>query len=348
MKLKILTASAHITLCLLTAQITAQEPSKKSKSLTDPYVAWAEGQEVEIRFRVDKIRAVGLTLKDLEDVERMRFLGDNWTRTIKNVKVDLKEIAEIKFRPLQAPVFTVKLLDGREAIITPFPKKISAYMVTGGYFQQEVIDCLDSPLVEDPAKTVVMRGLRVFGDLPHSTGPDRIHRSLGEPLEKFGRVEFRGKPGSQAAELSRMRVADYTVLEAMGWSKGTSRELIEKRYGPGKASDPRKPNGPREYSLKSGRIEVHWNETGKNVDYIYALHGKDLPTAKADEPEKLAKQARTLADANRAILLEFLSKTRDTQTAEESRWIRQLLSQSQAQLRWSDADRHLMLGDGNK
>src|SRR5262249_49244053 len=154
---------------------------------------------------------------------------ENWTRTIKGIKVDLKKIAEIKLRPLQAPPFTVKLLDGREARITPVAEKISHYMVTGEYFQHDVVHCLESPLVEDPAKAIVMSHIVVFGDLPHSTGRDKVHRSLGEPLEKFARVEYRNKPGPQAAELARMRVAYNTVLETMGRSHGTSRELIEKR-----------------------------------------------------------------------------------------------------------------------
>lgn len=297
---------------------------------------------------MDKIKAAGLALKDIENVKYMRFWGKNWTRTIKGIKVDLKEVAEIKFRPLQAPPFTVKLLDGREAAITPIAKKINLYMVTGDYFQQDVVGCLSSPLVDDPAKAVVMGNIVVFGDLPHSTGPDKVHRSLGEALEEFARVEYRGKPGPQAADLSRMRVAYLTALEAMGWSKGTSRELMEKRYGPGKPRDPKIPNGPREYSLQSGRLEVHWKEDGKSVDYLYALHGKDFPTAKADEPEKLAKEARALADANRAILLEYLNKTRDSQLPDETKWIRQLLDRSQAQLRWTDGERRLMLGDNKK
>jgi hypothetical protein len=178
------------------------------------------------------------------------------------------------------------------------------------------------------------------------TGPDKIHRSLGEPLEKFARVEFRGKAGPQAPELARMRVAYDTAMEAMGRSHGTARDLIEKRFGPGKPLDPKMPDGPQVYSLQSGRLEVHWNKEGKTVDYIYAIHGKDFPTAKADEPERLAREARELADADRAIVLEFLGKMRDTLTARERTWIRELLERSNGLLRWTEGERRKMLGDG--
>jgi hypothetical protein len=346
MKLNLLmTLSTWLALCTLTAQTRGQA---KSKDLTDPYVAWAEGQEVEIRFYRDKTKAAGLTSKDLEIVKYVRFWGENWTRTIKDVKVNLKEVAELKFRALHAPPFTVKLLDGREAIINPIPKKISMYMVTGEYFQQDVVGCLDSPLLGDPLKATVMSGIIVFGDLPHSTGEDKTHRSLGESLDQFARIEVRGKPGPQATELSRMRVAYDTTLEAMGGSKSTSRELMEKQFGPGKPSDPTTPEGPRTYSLQSGQLEVHWKVGSNTVDYMYTLHGKDLPTAKADEPDKLAKQARELADADRAIILEYFTKMRDTLSSEEGHRIRDLLDRSQAQLRWTEAERRLMLGGEKK
>jgi hypothetical protein len=171
---------------------------------------------------------------------------------------------------------------------------------------------------------------------------------LGEALEEFERVEYRGGAGPQAAELSRMRIAYHAVLEAMGRSQGTSRELIEKRYGPGKPRDPKKANSPHVYLLSNGRLEVHWDEDDKTVDYIYAVHGKELPTARANEPEKLAKEARVLADADRAILLEYLSKTRDSQLKDETKWIRQLLDRSQAHLRWTEGERRLILRANKK
>lgn len=335
--------SSYVASWILALPCSAQESLKK-EDLSAPYVAWADGQEVEIRFRLDKIKAAGLTLKDLESVKYMRFLGKNWKRKVNKVEVDVKEVAELKFRALHAPPFTVKLLDGREATITPNAKKVGMYMVTGEYFQHDVIGSLDNPFVADPAETVVVGGIVVFGDLPHSTGPDKVHRSLGEPLKEFACVEYRGKPGPQAAELSRMRVAYSTVLEAMGSSRGTSRELIEKRFGPGKPSDPKMPDGPRIYLLASGRLEVHWKDNGKSVDYVYALHGKEHPTAKADEPHKLATQARELADAERAIVLEYFSKMRDTLTLAEKSWVRDLLARSQTELRWTKYERRMMLG----
>jgi hypothetical protein len=334
-----------LALCALTRPAAAQQASHQPKGFSDPFVAWADGQEVEIRFRLDKIRAAGLTLKNLECVKSMRFMGDNWTRKIGDTKVDLKAVAELKFRPLQAPPFTVKLLDGREAVITPRAAKVGLYLVTGEYFQQDVRSCLASPLVEDPAKAIVMSGLIVFGDLPHSTGPDKIHRSLGEPLREFARIEFRGQQGPQARELSRMRTAYNTTLEAMGRSSGTSRALFEKRFGPGEPADPKKPGGARVYRLRTGRLEVHWKAGGETVDYIYAIHGKELPTARADQPEKLAKEARDLADADRVIIVEYFSKMRGTLTAQERTWIVELLGRSQAELRWTEDERHLMLGD---
>jgi hypothetical protein len=113
-----------------------------------------------------------------------------------------------------------------------------------------------------------------------------------------------------------------------------------------RCEDPKMPDGPQVYSLQSGRLEVHWNKEGKTVDYIYAIHGKDFPTAKADEPERLAREARELADADRAIVLEFLGKMRDTLTARERTWIRELLERSNGLLRWTEGERRKMLGDG--
>jgi hypothetical protein len=168
MRLKRRLATIAASLALICSVTAGNSPTQEPKGLSDRFVAWADGQEVEIRFDLEKIKALGLTLKDLESVKYMRFSGDDWTKTIKDVKVDLKKVAELKIRPLQAPPFTVKLLDGREALITPIPKKISFYCVTGAYFQEDVVGVLDSPLVDNPVKATVMSGLIVFGDVPHS------------------------------------------------------------------------------------------------------------------------------------------------------------------------------------
>ncbi len=331
-----------LAITLLAKCIGGQE----SKGFSEPFVAWANGQEVEFRFHLAKIKSHDLTLKDLEIVKRMRFLGDDWKRTIKDTRVDLKSIAELKFRPLQASPFAVKLLDGREAVITPDAKKIVPYLVTGDYFQEEVVSQLRGILAESPEKTVVMQGIVVFGDLPHSTGPDKIHRSLGEPLGNFARVEIRGKPGPQAVELLRMQTVNRATMEAIRRLRGTSREWIEKRFGPGEPSDPKKPDAARKYSLSSGHIEVHWISDDNTVDYIYAVHGKSYPKASAKEPEKLAKEARDFADAQRAFLFAFFCKMRDSSGAAERLWIRELLDRTDEDLRWTAAERMRMLGDG--
>src|SRR5437762_12363374 len=85
-----------LALCAAIAPSTAQE-AKPSDNLTPPFVAWADGQEVEIRFRLDKMKAAGLTPKDVEDVRYMRFREGHWTRKIGDVTVDLKAVAELKF-----------------------------------------------------------------------------------------------------------------------------------------------------------------------------------------------------------------------------------------------------------
>jgi hypothetical protein len=255
---------------------------------------------------------------------------------------------DFRSRPPQAPPFTAKLADGREALITPDPKKVARYGVTEEYFQQNVVAALGSPSVDDPAKVVVLGGLIVAGNVPHATGPDKVHRSLGEPLEHFARVEVRGKVGPQAAELVRMRAAYEAFGEAMRHAEGASRPLIEKRFGLGKLYDPERPDGPWVYPLPSGRLMVHWKKDGKTVDYCYPLHDADWPTAKADEPEKLATQAREVANARRAVLFEYLARMRDTLTPEERNWVRELLGRSQEQLRWTEEERRLMLGDAKQ
>lgn len=321
------------------------KPRTEGPLMSDCFVAWADGQEVEFVFYLDKLKAHGLTTGDLEVVKDMRFLGKNWTRIIKGVKIDLKSISEHKFRPLQAPKFAVKLLDGREVIINPVPEKISKYMVTGEYFRRDVTQCLDSPLMDNPVKAQVMRGIVVFGNVPHSTGRNRAHRSVGEPLENFAIVTVQGKIGPQAKELSRMRVAHDATLKAMGRTLGMSRNLFEKRFGQGQLKDSKVPNGPREYSLLSGKLEVEWHKDRQTVDAIYVVHGKELPKAKANEPEKLTREARELADADRAILLEFICKMRTNLTDQERTWICDLLKHSDKQLQWTKGERHLMLGE---
>lgn len=193
-----------------------------------------------------------------------------------------------------------------------------------------------------------MSGITVFGDVPHTTEIGKAHRSLGEPLDHFASIKFRGKKGPQATDLARMHMAYYVIETATMHAHGMSREMIEKRFGPGKLRDPKMTNGPKEYSLQGGQFMVYWDGEGERVSFIDVLHGKNLPTAKGDEPEKLAKQARELANADRAIVHEYFSKMRDTMTPEEYKWVCELLNQSQKQLQWTAGERRLMLGNKNE
>jgi hypothetical protein len=119
-----------------------------------------------------------------------------WRTTINGKEIDLVKVAELAVRPLEAPSFTVVLRDGRRVVVTPNPKRIGAYLITGEAFEKRVRADLAGGEVGDPAKVHVLEGIRVPGGaVPNVWGPDHVHVSIGEPLEHLARVEVQGKKG---------------------------------------------------------------------------------------------------------------------------------------------------------
>jgi hypothetical protein len=148
--------------------------------------------EVVIEPDAEKLKARGLTREELAKALRGRRFGNSeWTLDIKGKKIDLEDVAKLTVRELYAPPFTVTLRDGREVQITPDPKAIGNYVVTGEYFEEDVREALSTDNVRDPAEYHVMSGISVPGTVvPHATEPGTMrHISMGEPLKAFATVE---------------------------------------------------------------------------------------------------------------------------------------------------------------
>jgi hypothetical protein len=158
-------------------------------------------KEVVIEPDAEKLKAHDLTVEQLaEAVKGRRFVCGEWTVKIDKKEFDLSGMAKLTVRELQSPPFTVKLRDGREVVVTPAPKRIGHYVVTGEYFEQAVRDALADFSGKDPGKVHVLGMILVPGTvIPHLTEKGSMrHFSVGEPLETFAAVEVRDKPEAPA------------------------------------------------------------------------------------------------------------------------------------------------------
>jgi hypothetical protein len=149
-------------------------------------------KEVVVEPDVNKLKARGLTLDLLSKALRgRRFVAGNWTLEINGKNIDLDRVAKLNVRELQAPPFTVKLPDGRDVLITPDPKRIADYVVTGEYSEQDVRRALADATSPDPAIVYVLQMIPVPGTLPHVTEVGTgTHLSLGGPLKDFAELEI--------------------------------------------------------------------------------------------------------------------------------------------------------------
>ncbi len=172
----------------------------KPKSLTA--AVWvelgsADGKEVVVEPDLKKLKAQRVTLEQLSTaLLRRRFAVGEWTIQIKGKKIDLSHVAKLAVRELQAPPFTVKLRDGREVLITPDPKRIAHYVVTGRYFEEDVRKALAEYSAKDPGDIHVLSMIPVPGNVRggHFTEAGTMtHFSVGEPLENFAKVEVKSK-----------------------------------------------------------------------------------------------------------------------------------------------------------
>jgi hypothetical protein len=149
-------------------------------------------KEVVVEPDVNKLKARGLTLDLLSKALRgRRFVAGNWTLEINGKNIDLDRVAKLTVRELQSPPFTVKLPDGRDVLITPDPKRIADYVVTGEYFEQDVRRALADATSPDPAIVYVLQMIPVPGTLPRVTEVGTgTHLSLGGPLKDFAELEI--------------------------------------------------------------------------------------------------------------------------------------------------------------
>jgi len=152
-------------------------------------------REVVVEPDMNKLKDRGLTLDLLSKaLRRRRFVAGSWTVEIDGKSIDLARVAKLTVRELQSPPFTVKLQDGRDVLISPDPKRIAEYVVTGEYFEQDVRRALAHASVPDPAIIHVLQMIPVPGTVDHVTEEGTgIHLSLGEPLKDFAKVEIQTK-----------------------------------------------------------------------------------------------------------------------------------------------------------
>jgi hypothetical protein len=161
-----------------------------------PIVAplWEDGMEVVIRPIPKKLAAHGLKLEQLRELRWRRFEKGEWQAKIGGKTIDLTKVARLTVRKLHVPPFTVILADGRKVVITPNPARIEEYVISGEHFEQCVREALADPAVKEPAKVRVLSRIPVpGGNVPNQWGADHVHISLGEPRERFARVEIRAR-----------------------------------------------------------------------------------------------------------------------------------------------------------
>ncbi len=122
-------------------------------------------------------------------------MSGEWSIEIRQKQFDLAQLARLTVRELQSPPFTVKLRDGREVMVTPDPKRVGHYVVTGEHFEQDVRARLAEFTGAHPEKICVLQMIPVPGNVgPHFTEAGSMrHFSVGEPLETFAKVEVRRK-----------------------------------------------------------------------------------------------------------------------------------------------------------
>jgi len=165
-----------------------------------PIVAasFTEGTEVVITPDLQKLKALGMTVEQLEPLRWQRLPSSEakvWNVKIDGKTINLTNVATITVRNLDVKPFTVVLSDGREAIVTPDAKKVGRYLIPGWAFEEDVRARLSVASGTDPTNVHVLVDIPVPGGrVPNYWKRDRVHRSIGEPLEAFAKVEVRGKP----------------------------------------------------------------------------------------------------------------------------------------------------------
>jgi hypothetical protein len=290
-----------------------------------------------------------MTRDQLEGLPHQRLAAGEWEVEMDGKKVNLAEVARLTVRDLVVKPFTVKLVDGREAVIVPDAKKIGRYMVTGEYFERDVRDHLLGPYLEDPAGALVLTDIPVpGGHVPNAWGANHVHVSSGEPLREFAKVEIRGKPGPQAPELERMRRVNKHLEAGMRLAEGMPRGAFEARFGKGTKGPVHShpyfgPSEPLwEYPFGSSKLYVYFDDEMSKVRHVSTHTQKPLPLEPSGD---CGRMARAAADDERALLLAFLTKMSQSASPAERTALRTLVKETAADLKWTDQERKRLLGN---
>jgi hypothetical protein len=165
---------------------------------------FSEGREAVISPDPRKLKSSGLSAYQLEPLRKQRLTSGNWNVKIDGKRINLADVATITERDLEVKSFTVLLPDGREVLITPDAKKIGRYLIPGWAFEEDVRAVLSIVKDGDPAKVNVLADIPVpGGHVPNYWKDDRVHRSTGEPLESFAKVEVKAKPTNPSQKPKR-------------------------------------------------------------------------------------------------------------------------------------------------
>jgi hypothetical protein len=189
---------------LQTFELTIDSQGTTSPAEPNQIVAasFTEGKEVVITPDPQKLKALGMTVEKLTPVRWQRLSSGEakyWNVKLDGKIINLADVARITVRDLQLKPFTVRLPDEREVIVTPDAKKVGRYLIPGWAFEEDVRARLSNAAGADPAKVQVLVDIPVpGGKVPNYWRRDRIHRSVGEPLDALAKVEVRGKPATSS------------------------------------------------------------------------------------------------------------------------------------------------------
>jgi hypothetical protein len=296
--------------------------------------------EVVIDPLPEKLKAVGVKLEQLQDLRHRRLSSGDWRTEIGGKQIDLAKVARLTVRKIHAPPFTVMLPDGRQAVITPNPERIADYLVTGQDFEDSVRKALADPFVVEPGKVRVLSGIRVpGGHIPNYWGRDHVHISLGEALNRFAKVKFRGRKGPQAADLERMRKLRRLLDKATAEEANTPRERFEKVFGTPKESEDPETAGWL-YPVGAGHLQVFYDGSPENSRHVLYWSGPEPPQSR---PRDYGKEARAVYRMDRAFLLAFLHKKFGRATAAEKAKLRAYLNKTNPVVHWTPDERERLL-----
>jgi hypothetical protein len=302
------------------------------------------GLEVVIQPQPTKVKASGITPEQWQQLRAHRFTREDWRAEIGGNNIDLTTIAWLTVRPIHTPPFTVVLPDGRKAVVTPNPKRIGEYLVTGQDFERSVRAALAEPFVMNPAKVCVLSGIRVpGGHVPNKWGPDHVHISLGESLERFASVQIQCQPNPRAVDLVLWRSTREMLETMVREEKQKSRQQFEKTFGAGKQEGDPGVHG-WDYPIGSGSLQVFYDDAHR-ITSINPITG---PWPQSSQPADHGREARAAWKRDRAFLFAFLKTKFQRLAPSEKARLRAFLDRTAPVLKWTQSERKQLLHVGRK